>query len=231
MATTTNYGWTTPDDTSLVKDGASAIRTLGSAVDTSMANLRGGTTGQVLRKTSATQMDFAWATASTGLTLISSTNFSAASSVSLPASTFTTTYTNYRIVFEAKTAAGAGNIGARMRASGTDTTSANYMRQAFIAANTTVSASRNNSATSWDNVISYIDNIQGYANILEIRNPFQSGVYTTLITSTAHNAASTSNEYWALSHGINLTTQFDSMTFIPSTSTITGTVSVYGYNL
>jgi hypothetical protein len=30
MATTTNYGWTTPDDTDLVKDGAAAIRTLGS---------------------------------------------------------------------------------------------------------------------------------------------------------------------------------------------------------
>lgn len=36
MATTTNYGWTTPDDTSLVKDGASAIRTLGSSVDTTV---------------------------------------------------------------------------------------------------------------------------------------------------------------------------------------------------
>ncbi len=29
MATTTNYSWTTPDDTGLVKDGASAIRSLG----------------------------------------------------------------------------------------------------------------------------------------------------------------------------------------------------------
>lgn len=36
MATTTNYGWTTPDDTSLVKDGASAIRTLGSSVDSTV---------------------------------------------------------------------------------------------------------------------------------------------------------------------------------------------------
>jgi hypothetical protein len=36
MATTTNYGWTTPDNTAYVKDGASAIRTLGSSVDTSM---------------------------------------------------------------------------------------------------------------------------------------------------------------------------------------------------
>jgi hypothetical protein len=36
MATTTNYSWTTPDDTDLVKDGASAIRTLGSAIDTTV---------------------------------------------------------------------------------------------------------------------------------------------------------------------------------------------------
>ena len=36
MATTTNYGWTTPDDTALVKDGASAIRTLGSSIDTTL---------------------------------------------------------------------------------------------------------------------------------------------------------------------------------------------------
>jgi hypothetical protein len=34
MATTTNYSWTTPDDTDLVKDGAAAIRTLGSSADT-----------------------------------------------------------------------------------------------------------------------------------------------------------------------------------------------------
>lgn len=33
MATTTNYGWVTPDDTNLVKDGALAIRTLGSSAD------------------------------------------------------------------------------------------------------------------------------------------------------------------------------------------------------
>jgi hypothetical protein len=38
MATTTNYSWTTPDDTALVKDGASAIRTLGTAIDTTVFN-------------------------------------------------------------------------------------------------------------------------------------------------------------------------------------------------
>jgi hypothetical protein len=36
MATTTNYSWTTPDDTDLVKDGASAIRSLGTAIDSTV---------------------------------------------------------------------------------------------------------------------------------------------------------------------------------------------------
>lgn len=44
MATTTNYSWTTPDDTALVKDGALAIRTLGSSVDTTVKNLNPETT-------------------------------------------------------------------------------------------------------------------------------------------------------------------------------------------
>ena len=44
MATTTNYSWVTPDDTSLVKDGASAIRTLGSSIDTTTKNLNPSTT-------------------------------------------------------------------------------------------------------------------------------------------------------------------------------------------
>ena len=60
MATTTNFGWQTPDDTDLVKDGASAIRTLGSSIDTSLVDLKGGTTGQILAKTSNTDMDFTW---------------------------------------------------------------------------------------------------------------------------------------------------------------------------
>ena len=44
MATTTNYSWSTPDDVSLVKDGASAIRTLGSSIDTTTKNLNPSTT-------------------------------------------------------------------------------------------------------------------------------------------------------------------------------------------
>lgn len=67
MATTTNFGWTTPDDTGLVKDGASAIRTLGSAIDTSLVDLKGGTTNQVLAKNSNTDLDFKWVSDATGI--------------------------------------------------------------------------------------------------------------------------------------------------------------------
>jgi hypothetical protein len=44
MATTTNYSWTTPDDTALVKDGAAAIRALGTSIDTTTKNLNPSTT-------------------------------------------------------------------------------------------------------------------------------------------------------------------------------------------
>jgi hypothetical protein len=54
MATTTNYGWDTPDDTDLVKDGAAAIRTLGSSIDTTTKNLNPQTTTGALAYRSAT---------------------------------------------------------------------------------------------------------------------------------------------------------------------------------
>jgi hypothetical protein len=99
MATTTNYSWSTPDDTALVKDGAAAIRTLGSSADTTVKALNPGTTagdvdyyttstakarlaigtaGQLLRVNSgATAPE--WATVSSGgMTLISTTTLSGA---------------------------------------------------------------------------------------------------------------------------------------------------------
>ena len=63
MATTTpNFGWPVPTSTDLVKDGATAIEALGDGVDASLVDLKGGTTGQVLAKTSATDLDFTWVT-------------------------------------------------------------------------------------------------------------------------------------------------------------------------
>lgn len=66
MANTTNFGWETPDDTDLVKDGAAAMRTLGNAIDTSFVDLKGGTTGQILSKASNTDLDYTWITNDVG---------------------------------------------------------------------------------------------------------------------------------------------------------------------
>ena len=58
--TTTNFGFDIPQSTDLVKDGATAIATLGQDIDTAFVDLKGGTTGQVLSKASGTDLDFSW---------------------------------------------------------------------------------------------------------------------------------------------------------------------------
>ena len=54
MPNTTNYSWATPADTDLVKDGAAAIRTLGSSIDTTTKNLNPQTTTGAIAYRSAT---------------------------------------------------------------------------------------------------------------------------------------------------------------------------------
>jgi|LakMenE01Jun11ns_1017448.scaffolds.fasta_scaffold9741286_2 hypothetical protein len=126
MATTTNYSWSTPDDTALVKDGAAAIRTLGSSVDTttkalnpsttlgdieyrsSTANtntrLGIGTTGQVLTVSGGVP---AWTTASSGsMTLISTTT---CSSTSVTLSSIPQTYKSLYIIVKNVTFASGAN--------------------------------------------------------------------------------------------------------------------------
>ena len=107
MATTTNYSWTTPDDTALVKDGAAAIRSLGTAIDTTVFNNAGaaiaktivdakgdiiaataadtvsrlavGANDTVLTADSTAATGLKWATpAAGGMTLLSTTTLSAA---------------------------------------------------------------------------------------------------------------------------------------------------------
>jgi hypothetical protein len=68
MATTTpNFGWPVPTSTDLVKDGATAIESLGDSIDASLLDLKGGTTNQVLAKNSNTDMDFKWVADASGI--------------------------------------------------------------------------------------------------------------------------------------------------------------------
>jgi len=70
MASTTNYSWSTPDDTGLVKDGAAAIRSLGTAIDTTTKNLNPSTTlGDIEYRSSTANTNTRLAIGSTGQVL------------------------------------------------------------------------------------------------------------------------------------------------------------------
>ena len=63
---TSNFGWQMPTATDLVTDLPADFEVFGQAVDTDLADLNGGTTGQILSKTSATDLDFTWVTPNAG---------------------------------------------------------------------------------------------------------------------------------------------------------------------
>ena len=63
---TSNFGWQMPTSTDLVTDLPADFEVFGQAVDTDFVDLLGGTTGQVLSKTSNTDLDFTWVAANPG---------------------------------------------------------------------------------------------------------------------------------------------------------------------
>jgi hypothetical protein len=63
---TTPFSWQMPTNTDLVTDLPADFAVFGQAVATSMADLLGGTTGQVLSKATNADMDFTWTSANPG---------------------------------------------------------------------------------------------------------------------------------------------------------------------
>jgi hypothetical protein len=63
---TSNFGWQMPEPTDLVTNLPADFEVFGQAVDTDFVDLLGGTTGQVLSKTSNTDLDFTWASPTAG---------------------------------------------------------------------------------------------------------------------------------------------------------------------
>lgn len=57
---TSNFGWQMPTPVDLVTDLPADFEVFGQAVDSSLADLKGGSTGQILAKNSNTDMDFVW---------------------------------------------------------------------------------------------------------------------------------------------------------------------------
>ena len=63
---TSNFNWQMPTASDLVTDLPADFETFGQAVDTTFAELKGGTSGQILSKNSNTDMDFVWITNDVG---------------------------------------------------------------------------------------------------------------------------------------------------------------------
>jgi hypothetical protein len=205
MATTTpNYGWTVPTSTDLVKDGATAIETLGDAIDASMNTALG--------------------TKKAGMVLLNTTSFSAVASQSVN-DVFSATYENYLILLNVPTATIADSILMRLRVSGSDNSSSNYywslIYQNFSGATTPQGANSNGLTTAFR--VGYSSSTTRAS--IQLFSPFAT-------SQTSFNAdAGNHNSDFALSGGnTSVTTSYTGFTIIASSGTLTGTVSVYGYN-
>ncbi len=254
MATTTNYSWTTPDDTALVKDGAAAIRSLGSSIDTTTKALNPsttlgdieyrsatantntrlgiGTSGQVLAVNGGVP---AWTTISSGgMTLIATANPSAASTISF--TSIPTTYKKLVLVYSTYQSAAGNYFALRLN---NDTGSNHYWYATSL-----ISGAIDYSTSSGDTTFG--GNLKGapmpssttssaayrYYNTgtVEIWNADQTSNKWAFWKSGGDNAGSGSQVFFGngVYTGSSAISQLD---FIRSgTQTVTGVVKLYGVN-
>jgi hypothetical protein len=205
--TTTNYGWAIPQSTDLVKDGATAIATLGSAIDTSVNTALG--------------------TKKAGMVLLNTTTFSAVASQSV-SDVFSATYDVYRLVFQG-TSAGDGSFTFRLRVSGSDASGTDY----WYAGSYLTSDSGTQAALKAENATSL--SLQEWANkgllaTVDIAAPFLARV-TTMNYHVSYNEGTVGGQQRTVM-GSGAHEQLTSYTgfTIASSANITGSVSVYGYN-
>jgi hypothetical protein len=192
--TTTNFGWDIPQSTDLVKDGATAIAALGQDIDTAFVDFKGGTTGQVLKKTSGTDLDVEWGTASSGLTLINSTTATGAiGSISIN-DVFSSTYKNYFITISPTGANGNVVLYFRLRASGTDNTSSySYVTRNFYFSDGSATSIGNSNSTSFIGLGYPTAQNNGLAMSLNVFNPYVA--VRTSVFGQGIGASPTDNSY------------------------------------
>jgi hypothetical protein len=202
MATTTpNYGWTVPTSTDLVKDGATAIETLGDAIDASMNTALG--------------------TKKAGMVLLNTTSFTGVASQSI-SSVFTTAYKNYYITISLNPS-GNARIMLRMRNGATDNTS-NYDGNAWRPlANSSYSGTGYMELTS--NTTVNASNLN-FGN-LYLFNPREATITGGINSWNNTGGAVISHN----SHRVNDSSTYDGFTLFASTGNMdSAEVSVYGFN-
>jgi hypothetical protein len=208
--TTTNYGFDIPQSTDLVKDGATAIATLGQDIDTAMNTALGTKkAGMVLVKTTTIG------------TTVSSVNVD---------DVFSANYDNYVIQFNSSSASAAGeNINLRLRVSGADNSSNNYywsLAYVPFSGTATVTGSNGSGLTS-SFVVSYVVSTNGGASTINLYNPF-----STAPTRFHSVGGGGSNDAILTRGGItSVTTSYTGFTLIAGSGTLTGgSIKVYGWN-
>ena len=171
----------------------------------------------------------AW-TGTGGLVYLTGTTFSAASTVSLPASTFSSTYSNYKIMFDITAAStNATALNARLRISATDNSASNYYNSGIgsvTSANTVVYA-RADFASAF--LFGYLISTDANPLTVDVMQPFSSTVATKVAFSHFGRDAGGSVAGHTGGGGHNTTTSFDAFTIYPAAGTITGSYKVYGY--
>jgi hypothetical protein len=187
-----------------------------------MADLKGGTTGQVLSKATNTDMDFTWSAApsGSGMVLISTATLSSTTSQSFN-NCFTSTYRNYVVVLNV-TGAGAEALNIRLRASGTDALT-NYNNQYIEAKGTSVVGARGSGVSSY-----LLTAMRGTGNTyleLQVSKPQEATNTSFVGTSQDPDGGAT----MFLTSGSNTNnTSYDGFTIYTTTNAMTGTISVYG---
>ena len=165
-------------------------------------------------------------TVSSGLTFITTGTFSAVASVSMAASTFTTTYKTYKVILNITSTSGAQNLALRVNASGTPQTTANY-EGGFAAINDggTVSGIGNDAATSFVGIA--IHSTQLASMDLTIFNPADASLRTGF-SGTARGAVPGGASGGSAGGGVfNSAAASDGLTFLVA-GTFGGTYYVYG---
>lgn len=157
--------------------------------------------------------------------------FTGVSSVSLN-NVFTSAYTNYQIIISSLYGSSDGAaVGFRYRASGTDLSTATYYQAGYSSPNS------NGAIQNWGTGASSFGDLgrsrpssaSTFAETLTCYSPAVSGVGAkTLWTGWWEN--STSGYFITAGHIVNNTLSYDGFTIFPSSGTITGTFTVYGYN-
>jgi hypothetical protein len=190
------------------------------------------TAGQVLTAASLNDnFTFAAANPASGLAFITGAAFTTATSVSLPNSTFTSTYRNYRMVWTITAVTSDADFTMRLRAAGSDNTTANYgVSLGGITTNTSAFLGTSSTgATSWT-VGEQDATLVRYVLVVDVLQP-QVAEFTHLVGNLNYvNKAASSVIAQSGTSSFLATTAFDSLTFISSVaSSITGTYRVYGY--